>query len=104
HPRARAAVPGVPPAGGEGGGGADRVALHAQARELAERGRVRTGRALEAVPEPADRVDRGTAAAGGRLGGRPGPPGGRGEAAGPGQGRPHPTSPPVPVASIVVTH
>src|SRR5205823_3220561 len=57
------------------------VALYPEARELAERGRGRVGRPVEAVPEPADRGGRGVAAGGGGVGGRPERAGGRGDVA-----------------------
>jgi hypothetical protein len=68
HPR-----PGLPIRGARAGAGqADRravgVALHPQARVLAERGRVRVGRPVQAVPGPPDLFSGAAPPGGGRLG------------------------------------
>jgi hypothetical protein len=61
-------VRGVRPGPGEAHRGAAGVALHAQARELAEHGGDRVRRPEQAVPGPADRLDVTAPPRGGRLG------------------------------------
>ncbi len=68
HPHAGGAVRGVRAGGGAAARGAVRVALHAETRELAERGGDGAGRARPAVPGPAH-LRRDGAQAGGSRGG-----------------------------------